>query len=350
METISEKTERAEHSLTFKELYQGLVTCKKLYTCHKFQVFNDQFHWANSNCDQTSEINYMDFPDDLSQQYKYEPQSCHFSKQQYSLCCTVKHTCCENYPHEYFYQLSGDMRHNFAFTSSVVYHSVQLNSPSVTCFKYDNCLTQYKTKYVFKKWQALAIKTKKLVIVYYSASGHGKVLVDTVSEFAVKGPLQKAVKTFNFSYSNAVDIYNFLTEKFSKTLLSSQTRTYQMQGKITIINNIMYGKAHDSIFPDGSIQTKTNLCLCNKCIKGDFIKCLHKFGKKLYFNDCSGHEDSPDAYSEDEEFENEDGCYDTVTEENQIRAECVVDTINPDSLVALCLSPQSFEMFFVLRC
>ena len=71
---------------------------------------------------------------------------------------------------------------------------------------------------------------------------------------------------------------------------------------------------------------------------------------KLYFNDCSGHKDSPDTYSEGEEFENEDGCYDTVTEENQIRAECVVDTINPDSLVALCLSPQSFEMFFVLRC
>ena len=123
-----------------------------------------------------------------------------------------------------------------------------------------------------------------------------------------------------------------------------------MQGKITIINKIMYGKAHDSIFPDGSIQPKTNLCSCNKCIKGDFIKCLHKSGMKLYFNDCSGHKDSPDTYSEDEEFENEDGCYDTVTEENQIRAECVVDTINPDSLVALCLSPQSFEMFFVLRC
>ena len=44
VETISEKTERVEHSLTFKELYQGLVTCKKVYTCHKFQVFNDQFH------------------------------------------------------------------------------------------------------------------------------------------------------------------------------------------------------------------------------------------------------------------------------------------------------------------
>ena len=215
METISEKTERVEHSLTFKELYQGLVTCKKVYTCHKFQVFNDQFHWANSNCDQTSEIDYMDFLDDLSQQYKYEPQSCHFSKQQYSLSCTVKHTCCENYPHEYFYHLSGDMRHNFAFTLSVVYHSLQLNSPSVTCFKYDNCLTQYKSKYVFKKWQALATKTKKLVIVYYGVSGHGKVLVETVSGFAVKGPLQKAVKTSNFSYSYAVDIYNFLIKKFS---------------------------------------------------------------------------------------------------------------------------------------
>ena len=44
VENISGKTERVEHSLTFKELYQRLVASKKVYTCCKYQVFNDQFH------------------------------------------------------------------------------------------------------------------------------------------------------------------------------------------------------------------------------------------------------------------------------------------------------------------
>ena len=36
-----------------------------------------------------------------------------------------------------------------------------------------------------------------------------------------------------------------------------------------------------------------------------------------------------------------------VTEENEIRAECVIDAVNPGSFIALYSPPQSFEMFYL---
>ena len=100
-EKVSEKTERVEHSLTFEKIYRRLTLLKKSYTCHKYQVFNVQFHWPKvlATCKDIGEIYHMNFSENLSQQYKYEPQSCHFNKQQYSLHCTVKHTRDESSPY-----------------------------------------------------------------------------------------------------------------------------------------------------------------------------------------------------------------------------------------------------------
>ena len=92
----------------------------------------------------------MDYSENLSQQYKFEPQSCHFNKSQYSLHCTVKHTGCDTLLYEYTYHLSDEMKQDFAFTSTVVCHLLEVNKPSTTRFKSDNCATQYKSKYVFK--------------------------------------------------------------------------------------------------------------------------------------------------------------------------------------------------------
>ena len=157
----------------------------------------------------------MDYSENLSQQYKYEPQSSHFNKNQYSLHCTVKHTDNKNSPYEYIYHLSDEKKHDFAFTSMVVNHILQLHNPSDTIrLKSDNCSTQYKCKYVFNKWQELAKETSKTVVVYYGVLGHGKGLVDAMSGFGVKGPLRREVITSNFNYSNASDIHQFLSSKF----------------------------------------------------------------------------------------------------------------------------------------
>ena len=55
----------------------------------------------------------------------------------------------------------------------------------------------------------------KNVIICYGASGHGKGLVDVMSEFGVKGPLKKAVWCEDISYSCADDVTKYLVAKFA---------------------------------------------------------------------------------------------------------------------------------------
>ena len=124
------------------------------------------------------------------------------------------------------------------------------------------------------------MKTQKMVIVYYGVSGHGKGLVDAMSGFGVKGPLWRAVITSNFSYSNAVDIYNFLIDKFSNDmkkhyfLLDPKDITIKHDEKLPLSIKSCWEKHMIAI------QTKINLCLCVECIKGEFVNCSHESGKK----------------------------------------------------------------------
>ena len=152
----------------------------------------------------------------MAQMYKYEPQSLHFSKQQYSLHGTVRAEYLDSQPtHNYLYHLSDEMKHDYAFTASVVDHVLSLEVlPEILRFKSDNCSTQYKAKYVFEYWQSLSMKLNGNVIVYYGVSGHGKSLVDTMNGLGVKGPIKKAVLRENFSYHKALDIQEYLIEKF----------------------------------------------------------------------------------------------------------------------------------------
>lgn len=63
----------------------------------------------------------MDYSENLSQMYKFELQSSHFNKKQYSLHCTVKHRYDrETSSEDYIYHLSNDVKQDHAFTSSVV--------------------------------------------------------------------------------------------------------------------------------------------------------------------------------------------------------------------------------------
>ena len=86
--------------MKYKDVYKNLVSSKAVYLKHKYQLYNDGYHWSHilSTVQQYGSIYHMDFSENLTQSYKYEPQSTHFNKKQYSLHCSVKHT--EN-GHEY---------------------------------------------------------------------------------------------------------------------------------------------------------------------------------------------------------------------------------------------------------
>ena len=54
----------------------------------------------------------------------------------------------------------------------------------------------------------------KTLFIHYGRSGHVKWLVDVMTGFGVKGPQWREVITSNFTYSNASDIHQFVTNKF----------------------------------------------------------------------------------------------------------------------------------------
>ena len=81
----------------------------------------------------------MDYSENLSQTYKYEPQSSHFNKQQYSLHCTLKHFDDKESPCLYMYHLSNVMKHNYKFTSTVIDKLLEdHNNNDIIRFKSDN--------------------------------------------------------------------------------------------------------------------------------------------------------------------------------------------------------------------
>ena len=116
VERTSMRIERVGDSMTFKELYTKLVAMKKVYLMHSYQVNNDVYQWPLilATIQTHGSIFHMDFSENLTQMFKYEPQSAHFSKKQFSLHCTLKHTS-EN-KRMYMYHLSDVRKHDFAFT------------------------------------------------------------------------------------------------------------------------------------------------------------------------------------------------------------------------------------------
>ena len=90
----------------------------------------------------------MDFSENLTQLFKYEPQSSHFNKSQCSVHCTIEHTGDDETPFCSIFHLSDEMKHNHSFTSAVV-------NDIILRFKSDNCSTQYKCKWVFRFWSNL---------------------------------------------------------------------------------------------------------------------------------------------------------------------------------------------------
>ena len=114
----------------------------------------------------------------------------------------------------YFYHLSDDLKHDFAFTKTVVDDLLEKNgTTTILRVKFDNWSVQYKCKNVFSMWQSIATSSQKKVIIYY-VSGHGKGLVDAMSGFGVKEPFRKAVWCEDFSNSCADDITKYLAAKF----------------------------------------------------------------------------------------------------------------------------------------
>ena len=121
IEKTSSRTERVSSSITYQELYKKLGDIKKIYLMHRYQVNNDVFHWPMilATTITHGSIYHIDYSENLSQIYKYVPESSNFIKRQFSLHCTVKHS--DENQRCYLYHLSSNMKHDFAFTFTGTY-------------------------------------------------------------------------------------------------------------------------------------------------------------------------------------------------------------------------------------
>ena len=98
--------------------------------------------------------------------------------------------------------------------------------------------------------------------------------------------LSRAVITKNLHYNSAEDIHQYLSDlfkdktKFYTILTSEDIKSFKNDNSPLIIKGCL--KIHMlSFFPDGSIQSKINICSCKSCIKCGFVSCLTEKGKTV---------------------------------------------------------------------
>ena len=109
--------QRLQHNSPVTEIFKKLCNSKNTYLCHRWQIEHDKVKWENilQLPDTTGPIFHVDFSENISGTPKYEVQSAHFNKSQYSLHVTVAHESIEN---KYFYHFS-DMTQDFAFMGTL---------------------------------------------------------------------------------------------------------------------------------------------------------------------------------------------------------------------------------------
>ena len=125
------------------------------------------------------------------------------------------------------------------------------------------------------------------MIIYHGTAGHGNGLVDAMGGFGMKGPIRKAVFTEDSHYISAVEIYHYVNKHFEGddkkhyVLLPEKDISEKRKIKSSLVlKNCM--KFHMMAFhPDGSVQTKVNMCSCAECLQGDFIDCLLERGTMM---------------------------------------------------------------------
>ena len=113
---VSKKCERINHMITTNSAFSRLMNERRNYLQHRFQVENDKYQWKIilNSIPKYGAIFHMDYSENITGTPKFEPQSAHFSKKQFSLHCTVMHDTNEldepNY--KYCYHLSDDTSHD----------------------------------------------------------------------------------------------------------------------------------------------------------------------------------------------------------------------------------------------
>ena len=244
----------------------------------------------------------------------------------------------ENGLFKYIYHLSNVLNHNSLFTIEVIEDLLQMVDiiNNIIRFKMDNCSAQYKCKYIFALLRDLALNIQKTIIFYYGVKGHGKGLVDAMSGFGIKGSLRNAIITKDRYFNSAEDVHSYLSEinndQKKKYLCLPQIDHDENRPSLRIPN---CKKQHVIMYaPDGSVQTKENLCFCKCCLVGDLVNCETEKRKMFFRYDGESYSDDLDNEAKDnvdDVNDNDDNEY----EDNEVPQDLLVEFINIGNIIAL---------------
>ena len=144
-----ERIARVNISATLKELDQKLLECAKDYLEHRYHVAADKVFWKEFCAVSDNNIFTVDYSENINLKPKKEVQSAHFSGQKHTLHCCVhqKGDKIDDVNH-----LSDDTNHNNVMTAKIIedliINKVEEEDDTIV-LRSDNCLTQFKSRFVF---------------------------------------------------------------------------------------------------------------------------------------------------------------------------------------------------------
>ena len=98
---------------------------------------------------------------------------------------------------DYIYHLIDDTNHDSIMTDLILWDIIEKCCCIITSghlvLRSDNCSTQYKSRYVFKKLLDIARAYKLQITWFYGEPGHGRGLIESIAWFGVKGPLMTRI-------------------------------------------------------------------------------------------------------------------------------------------------------------
>ena len=127
VQKLSQKTERVSYqNVDIKDVVHNFLESSREYLLHRYEIANDKYVWKNvlNTVSKIGPIFHFDYSENIQLTPKYEPQSAHFNKKQFSLHCTVAHVGDidgdDDDRFKYLYHISDDNKHDYGFTFSVV--------------------------------------------------------------------------------------------------------------------------------------------------------------------------------------------------------------------------------------
>ena len=174
----------------------------------------------------------------------------------------------------------------------------------------------------------------RTILCYYGSAGHGCGLVDGMSSWGIKNPLQKEIINVDFyelgsGFGHLFKGKQASSTEFERMYYTEVTQASYLQIRPEELPIKGSQKVHCIAFhPDGTVQTRRDICDCDECFEGNFQECD--------YCDRTGEDVMEDADKNDnEENENLNNYID------------LLDVVNSGQVIALRTPKDVHESFYL---